>query len=86
MMYSKKPCTRCLLEQAGEMDMAQLIRERIAVIPPSQRASEQEYSRRLEICSSCESLNKGTCGKCGYYVELRAAKAAEYCPHVNKKW
>ncbi len=85
MTYSKKPCIRCLLEEAGKQDVSEAVRTAVGKIPPAQRTAEEEYSRRLEICRSCEFLTEGTCLKCGCYVELRAARADSHCPY-KKKW
>ena len=82
----KKPCTRCLLEQAGEIDLAKAVSERIALIPKEQKASAEIYARRLEICCKCDYLISGTCIKCGCYAQLRAARADSGCPHENKYW
>ncbi len=79
-------CRRCLLVEAGEADLAKLIKQRVEIIPSAQRTAADEYKRRLAICSECEFLNRGTCTKCGCYVELRAAKAEQHCPHENKQW
>lgn len=86
MVYGGKPCTRCLLEEAGNRSMAELIAQRIAVIPEEKRANGALYKKRLDICLSCESLSAGICIKCGCYVELRAARADGYCPHADRKW
>lgn len=85
-MTERPPCRRCLLYEAGEHDLARLIRERIELLSPEQRADGRLYKSRLEICSSCESLNRGTCVKCGCYVELRAARIDSRCPHEENKW
>lgn len=81
-----RPCLRCLLSQAGEADLAQAIRERIAAMPPEERAPQALYEQRLTACRACPSLNAGTCTKCGCYVELRAARLASVCPHEEKRW
>lgn len=62
------------------------ILEYIKKIPEYRKTSDEEYSRRLNICRSCESLMNGICGKCGCFVELRAAKKEMYCPSEEKKW
>lgn len=85
-MNNTKPCIRCLLEEAGKRDMSEMIKERIAEIPPALRCEEAEYVRRLSLCKDCEALNGGTCHKCGCYAELRAARADSYCPHELRKW
>ena len=82
----RKPCTRCLLEEAGKQDIYELIRKRIEEIAPALRTEESEYRSRLEQCRTCEHLSGGTCLKCGCYAELRAARADSYCPHENRYW
>lgn len=82
----RKPCLRCLLAEAGEADLSRVIAERISVIPPENRADDALYSKRLGLCKACEHLNSGTCGKCGCYVELRAARADSHCPHEKRFW
>lgn len=79
-----KPC-RCLSAEVGE-ELSEAIAARIALIPDEQRTENGLYQRRLEICRSCDMLVSGTCGKCGCYVELRAARAAGYCPHEEMYW
>ena len=85
-MTGRKPCLRCLLQEADENDIYEIIRQRIAAMPQAQKASPGEYSRRLAICSRCDLLVSGTCRKCGCYVELRAAKLNASCPHENPRW
>ena len=79
-------CKRCLLSEAGQIRAAQTITELIALLPEEKRTPAAEYATRLEACQACESLNSGTCGRCGCYVELRAAKAWMGCPHTVPKW
>ena len=81
-----KPCLRCLLAQAGEADLARAIAERIAAMPPEERAPQALYEKRLDKCRECASLNAGTCQKCGCYAELRAARLGAVCPHEERKW
>lgn len=82
----RKPCRRCLLRDVDENQLLEAINQRIAAIPPSQKAPPEEYSRRLELCRSCDELLSGTCRKCGCYVELRAVKRNSVCPHENPRW
>lgn len=86
MIQAKKPCTRCLLEQAGRQDLAEAVNSAIMKIPSDKRTNDEEYSRRLEICSTCEHISGGTCLKCGCYAELRAARKDSHCPIKTKKW
>ncbi len=83
----KKPCRRCLLSQMPEEgELQRLIEERIALLTEEEKAPETERRRRLDICRVCDRLVSGTCGLCGCYVELRAAKKQMACPDVPKKW
>ncbi|MBE5807140.1 MAG: hypothetical protein E7317_02245 [Clostridiales bacterium] len=79
-MIARKPC-RCMLAKVpdGAALRAQ-IDAWIAALPAEQRADEAEAARRLGICRECRWLRDGTCGLCGCYVELRAAKRAQRCP------
>lgn len=82
-----KPCRRCLLSQMPREGALQaLIEERIALLPEEDKAAEDVRKQRLSICQGCDALNSGTCGLCGCYVEIRAARKNMHCPHVPKKW
>lgn len=85
-MTAAKPCTRCLLEEAGKGDIYAMVQRSIAKLPENQRAAAQEYERRLKLCADCEYISGGTCLKCGCYVQLRAAKADAHCPLKNRAW
>ena len=85
-MEQKKPCVRCLLEEAGKLDVSEMIKARIAEIPQALKCDDGEYAHRLSLCRECEALSGGTCLKCGCYAELRAARADSYCPHEERNW
>lgn len=86
-MPEKKPCKRCLLAQMPEEgELQKLIAERIALLPEEEKADESLQKQRLEQCMACDHLMNGTCGLCGCYAELRAAKVRMHCPHVPNKW
>ena len=70
----------------GEGELHALIRERIEAMPEEQRAAEETQAARLSACKACDRLMSGTCALCGCYVELRAAKKLQSCPHVPPKW
>jgi len=56
-------------------------------IPPEQRTDDAAYRARLASCKECDQLLSGVCMKCGCYVELRAAFAAQKCPNAkDRKW
>ena len=79
-------CKKCFFEEIDRDGIYAEIKDMIAVLPESERTDEQEYRRRLEICGGCEYLGEGTCGKCGCFVELRAAKRLMNCPHEKHYW
>ena len=84
-MNERIPCRRCLLvDLTDEKEILRTVREMIEAMPDAQRADETLYQTRLNICRDCDSLLKGTCVRCGCYVELRAAKKIQCCPHG--KW
>lgn len=82
----KKPCLRCLLHEADENELAEIIAQRIAAMPDAQKTTSEEYQKRLKLCKMCDYLISGTCQKCGCYVELRAVRKNSVCPHENPKW
>ena len=81
-----RPC-RCLTgEMPGGAELAAIIRERISLIPEEERTPDGEYAARLSRCRECEHLQRGTCARCGCYVEIRAAGKARRCPDVPDRW
>ena len=86
-MQSTIPCKRCLLEDLPDEHMLrELILQRIALLPPQDRADGAEYARRLALCRACQQLLEGTCRLCGCYVEIRAAKRNMHCADMNHQW
>ena len=72
-------CRKCLFNQdSGEL--YQSIQELIASLSPEEKAGEEEYRRRLDVCRECEKLQNGMCLSCGCFVQVRAAKKGESCP------
>ena len=72
-------CRKCLFNQdSGEL--YQSIQELIASLSPEEKAGEEEYRRRLDVCQECEKLQNGMCLSCGCFVQVRAAKGKERCP------
>ena len=62
----------------------EMIKKYKDAIRQEDQVEEDEYEKRLSVCTECEKLNAGTCLSCGCYVELRAASRIARCP--NKKW
>lgn len=82
-MIDNRVCTRCLLRDMVDADTA-MIEKYKAALKQQDMVSDEEYERRLRVCTTCEKLNAGTCMSCGCYVELRAAAKISKCP--TKKW
>lgn len=83
-MTQERVCRRCLLFESGKEDTLKSIKEHIERIPPPDRSGDEEYKKRLALCSACDFLSDGTCLKCGCYPEFRAAFRKQKCPY--KKW
>lgn len=83
---SKPFCRKCLLSEYDPDGALQTVREMLAAMPDELRTNEEEYRRRLKLCAECEQLFSGICGICGCYVELRAGKLSQRCPHPNRRW
>lgn len=83
---SKPFCRKCLLEEIDRDGVYASIRELLHALPEDGRTEENEYRRRLELCKQCDFLIEGTCGMCGCFVELRAAKVNMHCPHEEHFW
>lgn len=81
-----KACFRCLLLESSQEEALEKIRELIERMPASEKASRELYEKRLSICRTCDALMNGMCGKCGCYVELRAAKKTAGCPSERHLW
>ena len=59
-------CRRCLLREVPEgQALAEIVAERIALMPGEQRVSPEDYEARLTLCRSCDHLVSGTCVLCG---------------------
>lgn len=84
----KQPfCRRCLLEDMEDQAaLLRSIRELIEALPEEKRASEEARALRLAACRCCDHLKNGTCGLCGCFVELRAAKNQMHCPATPARW
>ena len=69
---------------AEKADIYEYVKKTRAMLPDAEKASDELYEERLNVCMACESLLAGTCHKCGCYVEIRAASRASECP--IKRW
>ena len=77
----RRPCVRCLTADLPEGEaLSAILRERVSQLPEEERVPDTVYRARLDICLSCERLNRGTCALCGCYVEVRAARRGKDCP------
>lgn len=79
-VVGRPPCKKCLLGQADAGELEKSIDGLILLIADEDRADDEAYRSRLAKCDECAALNEGTCGECGCFVRLRAAKRAKGCP------
>ena len=80
----KKPCRLCLLKDIDPKEYENRIKRVIDLMDRKDKASNDEYEDRLDVCRTCSYLKDAFCGACGCYVEYRAYVAASHCP--KKKW
>ncbi len=69
---------------AEKADIYEYVKKTRAMLPDADRASDELYEKRIDVCKECDSLLAGTCQKCGCYVEIRAALKSNACP--VKRW
>ncbi len=78
-------CKLCLIRDIAEKaDIYEYVKKTRAMLPDSEKAPDELYEERLNVCLDCGSLLAGTCQKCGCYVEIRAASKSTHCP--ISKW
>ena len=78
-------CKLCLIrDMAEKADIYEYVKKTRAMLPDAEKAPDELYEERLNVCMDCESLLAGTCHKCGCYVEIRAASKTSECP--IKRW
>lgn len=80
---NRPACKRCLLREL-DGEYFKSIYQYIENISPEQKASSEEYARRLALCRACDELQNGMCAQCGCFAEVRAAKKRMSCP--MEKW
>ena len=83
---SQKICKKCLLRDLDMNKYYESVQRAIAALDKRERTPDDEYEKRLALCRECPKLFEATCGACGCYVELRAAKRSSHCPDAPSKW
>lgn len=79
-------CRKCLLSEIDRNGVYKTVLEYIDSIDPALKCTDEDYSRRLDICRTCEHLNEGMCALCGCFVEVRAVKKKQNCPDIPHRW
>ena len=79
-------CRLCLIRDISEERYQKEILSYLDRIHTADRAEEELYEQRLNVCRTCNDLVSATCMRCGCYVELRAALKRADCPHVPSRW
>jgi len=78
-------CSRCLLFESNPA-LALTVSEYVNSLSQKQRASDEIYERRLQLCKICDELLNGMCRLCGCFVEARAAKKLARCAKSEEVW
>lgn len=77
----KKICNCNIPAGLQEDMMAESIAAYVAALPKEEIVEDEEYERRLVLCSKCSDLVGGlTCSHCGCFVLARARKRHMDCP------
>ena len=79
-------CKRCLLHETNQKELLKSIHEYIDSLSEAIRTPDKLYEKRLAICKACDNLVNGMCKLCGCFVEVRAAKLANYCAEDKGIW
>ena len=85
-----KFCRKCFLAEMKRQGISEetyrTMLERIELMDPELRYSEEVYEARLAQCKKCEYLVGGMCALCGCFVESRAAVKTNSCPAEPTRW
>lgn len=81
-------CTKCKLTKPISNKNPSLIKQAVNLAKSTakhvatgmQKVSVSELERRLNICNTCDKLNKGRCAECGCFVNIKASWGSEKCP------
>ena len=77
----KKICNCNIPANLQKDMMTESIAAYVASLPAESIVDDDEYERRLAICSRCDDLVGGlTCSHCGCFVLARARKKQMDCP------
>lgn len=77
----KKICNCNIPANLQKDMMTESIAAYVASLPAESIVNDDEYERRLAICSKCDDLVGGlTCSHCGCFVLARARKKQMDCP------
>lgn len=79
-------CKKCLLRDMDEDAYFLDLQSYISHLGEEVKVPEEEYERRLAVCSGCDWLLNGMCRKCGCFVELRAVMKKNHCADSDKNW
>ncbi len=82
---SSRVCKGCLLKDlADSADILAEVERIKRLMSDGEKAGDELYEKRLQVCRECDKLIDATCLKCGCYVEIRALAKGASCP--GKKW
>lgn len=81
-------CKRCGLKTVLSEDEIEKMVRQVTSMKGIRLVSEEEYERRIKICSECDKFEYGsTCSLCGCVMQVRARLDDGRCPYPKKsKW
>ncbi|MEK3705675.1 DUF6171 family protein [Paenibacillus sp. FSL R7-0198] len=81
MMKRQEPCKGCDDQYDVKISDAKMARLVEIASRSRETVQDEEYERRLSICSACPGLQYGTtCRHCGCLVQVRAKLSESTCP------
>jgi hypothetical protein len=79
-------CRRCLLKDMTDSEYYESVYAYIESLTEDVKTPEDEYQRRIDLCSACAHLVNAMCDQCGCFVEVRAAKRNNSCAMSREIW
>ena len=81
-----KECPSCLKPVETEEQFELKLTLYLKSLPAELKTPDDEYIRRLAVCSACPELVNGVCMSCGCYPKMRAAVRNKFCPRLGDTW
>jgi hypothetical protein len=84
--YAKSVCPACFDDPQLDEKLLKNAIDYAMALPEDICVGKGEYEKRLRVCSDCENLSRGVCGRCGCFVLVRARRKNKSCPLDDDRW